>query len=324
MLHSSLLDILSPITTEEQRILSGEAVDKSLYMQQDNIISAKKLLQSGRLITFRPHTRFAHFPAHRHDYVEMVYMCSGQTTHIVDGKTITLQKGELLILAQHTTQEILPAGQEDIAVNFIVLPEFFEQVLPMLGEKDAPLRRFLLHCLSGEESGIPYLHFTVSNLIPAQNLIENLLFTFLTPSASRRQLQQTTMGLLFLLLLSDTEYLSTPSPSGARLMEIHRYVEEHYKDGSLTELAEAMHLNPAFLCRLIPQLTGHTYTELQQEKRLSRAAFLLTATTRNVDDIARSVGYDNVSYFHRLFKKNFSLSPGQYRTMSNKDTFSVK
>ena len=323
MLHPTLLQHLSPITEEEQYLLSGGNIDKSLYMHDSNVISADKLLEAGRLITFRPHTRFAAFPAHRHDYVEMVYMCSEQTTHIIDGNTLTLQSGELLILAQHTTQEILPAGQDDIAVNFIVLPEFFEQVLPMLGEKDAPLRRFLLHCLSGEESGIPYLHFAVSDILPVQNLIENLLFTFLAPTQGRRQLQQTTMGLLFLHLLS-AEHLSAPTSVGARLMEIYRYIEEHYKDGSLSVLAGQMHFDAAFLSRYIRRHTGHTYTQLQHNKRLSRAAFLLTNTTRNVDDIARAVGYDNISYFHRIFREHFSLSPRNYRLRSNKYTFSVK
>lgn len=324
MTYSTLHNMLSKITPEEQCILSGKAIDKSLYMKESDVISAEKLLQAGQLITFRPHTRFAHFPSHRHDYVEMVYMRSGQTTHIVDGKLITLQSGELLILAQHTTQEILAANQDDIAVNFIILPEFFEQLLPLLGEKDAPLRRFLLHCLRGEESTIPYLHFHISDHVPIQNLIENLLFSFLAPSPSSHQLQKTTMGLLFLHLLTETDCLAAPSTHAARLMKIHRYIEEHYKDGSLTDLARQMHLAPAFLCRLIHSLTGHTYTELLQEKRLSHAAFLLSTTTRRVDDIARSIGYDNISYFHRLFKKKFLLSPNQYRNRSNKDTFSVK
>lgn len=50
-----------------------------------------------------------------------------------------------------------------------------------------------------------------------------------------------------------------------------------------------------------------------QEKRLAQAAFLLKNTDRNVDDIAGAVGYENMGYFHRLFKDVFGVSPRHYR-----------
>jgi AraC-like DNA-binding protein len=50
-----------------------------------------------------------------------------------------------------------------------------------------------------------------------------------------------------------------------------------------------------------------------QERRLQQAAWLLEHTTQRVSDIAVSVGYENVSYFHRIFQKRFGLSPKKYR-----------
>ena len=47
---------------------------------------------------------------------------------------------------------------------------------------------------------------------------------------------------------------------------------------------------------------------------MAQAAFLLKTTKMNVADIAISVGYENVSYFHRLFGKTYGLSPKKYRT----------
>ena len=87
--------------------------------KSDNVVTNSKILKDGKLIAVRPHTRFVHFPEHSHDYVEIVYMCSGSTTHIVNGDTVNLKKGELLFLCQSAKQEILPASENDIAVNFI-------------------------------------------------------------------------------------------------------------------------------------------------------------------------------------------------------------
>ena len=55
------------------------------------------------------------------------------------------------------------------------------------------------------------------------------------------------------------------------------------------------------------------YTQLVQEKRLAQAAFLLRNTDRNVDDIANAVGYENLGYFHRIFREGYGCSPREYR-----------
>ncbi|MBQ5986678.1 MAG: helix-turn-helix domain-containing protein [Clostridia bacterium] len=46
---------------------------------------------------------------------------------------------------------------------------------------------------------------------------------------------------------------------------------------------------------------------------MRQAAWLLENTDRNVDEIAVSVGYENVSYFHRLFFAQYGLSPKKFR-----------
>ncbi len=55
-------------------------------------------------------------------------------------------------------QEILPAGERDIAVNFIILPEFFDRTLPMM-ERENILRDFLVSSLSSNSALTSYLHF---------------------------------------------------------------------------------------------------------------------------------------------------------------------
>lgn len=127
----------------------------------------------------------------------MVYMCSGTTTHKINETTITLRTGELLILNQHAFQEILPAGKEDVAVNFIILPEFFDQTLTMLGSEQSMLRDFIVGCLQTADSPLSYLHFKVSDILPIQNLLENLIWTIFHDLQNKRLMNQITMGLLF-------------------------------------------------------------------------------------------------------------------------------
>ena len=314
MVCESILEKIRPITAEEQAILDGESIDMSLYMATaGGVFHREKLLQQGKLITLRPHTRFIDFPPHSHDYIEVVYVCTGSITHIINGKTVTLSAGELLFLSTDAVHEIKKAGAEDLAVNFIILPQFFDKALDMLGEEESPLKRFILDSLGGNSSGSTYLHFKVAELLPIQNLIENLLYTLVSDIPNKRRINQTTMGLLFLQLIGCTDRLSVEDQADELLIEVFRYIEEHYRAGSLGGLAEQLHCDFYWLSREIKRCTGKNFKQLLQEKRLSQASFLLKNTKMNVADISLAVGYENISYFHRIFAGRFGVSPFQYR-----------
>ena len=154
---------LSRITEEEQAILDGKTeVEKERYSSgQKFVMDAGKLLERGKLIDIRPHTRFIRFPAHSHNYVEMIYMCQGSTVHTINGERIELKTGELLILNQNAVQEIEPAGRDDIAVNFLILPEFFDQTLRMIGAEENQLKDFGSLCILRRRSG-----YTAGRTVP--------------------------------------------------------------------------------------------------------------------------------------------------------------
>lgn len=312
-----LLEQLSQITQEEQRILNGEQeIEQQIY--SDNkalIVDSRKFLNSGKMIRVRPHTRFVHFPKHTHNYVEMVYMCQGQTTQIINDTKIILHEGELLLLGQKASQEILPAGREDIAVNFIILPEFFDQTLLMLGSENSMIKDFIVGCLRSGDSPIDFLYFKVSDVLPVQNLLENLVWTITNEMQNKHSINQITMGLLFLQLMNHTDRIDAGRNSYEQkiLIRVLQYIEENYRNGALTELANELDCEFTWLSKTIKKLTGSTYTELLQAKRLNVASHLLVSTDMSVTDIALAVGYDNFSYFHRIFRKKYSVSPRAWR-----------
>ena len=313
-MNEKIVEYLSVITNEEREILAGrKIIDRNIYMAGDrDIISGDKLLPHGKNIMIRPHTRFIHFPEHTHDYVEFVYMCRGSTRHTINGTHITLRQGELLMLSQNARQEIEPAGKNDIAVNFIVKPDFFSGVLSFLGNEETPLRRFILSCITGER-GAGYLYFKVADVLPVQNLVENLLWILIKHPSNKRGIYQLTMGLLFVELLECTDTLEFSYESENVIMKVLRYIEENYRRGSLNEISVILHYERTALSRLIRKKTGRNFTELLQEKRLSQAAWFLLNTDEKIDDIAELVGYANMTHFHKLFTECYGKSPKHYR-----------
>lgn len=316
-MNQEIIKCLSVITEEEREILDGRReIDKSRYTKgRELVIDSRKMLEHGKMIRIRPHTRFVYFPKHKHNYIEVIYMCQGETTHIIDGQQVVLKTGELLFLNQHATQEVLPAKEQDIGVNFIILPEFFDTAFEMMGEEENLLRDFLVGCLCNDTRYNSYLHFRVADVLPVQNLVENMVWTLLHDQPGKRSINQVTMGLLFLHLMHCTDKISHTLESYDQklIFQVLKYIEENYKEGELTELAGILGVNIYWLSRTVKRLTGRTYKELLQIKRLNQAAFLLSNTRLPVTDISIAVGYDNTSYFHRIFRNYYHLSPKEYR-----------
>lgn len=317
-MNTELLEQLKKISQEEQQILDGnKAIQKALYASTDEfIIDSKKMLETGKLIDIRPHTRFAHFPSHTHNYIEIIYMCQGTTTHLINNRTpIVLEAGDFLFLNQNVTQEIMPAGLDDIAVNFFVLPEFFDKLFSLI-EEENNLRNFLVGSLKHEKSLVDYLHFQTRDILPIQNLAENLIWFLLNKQPNQRNIIQSTMGLLFLQLTNYTDKMNqTMSDQFEQNMVFTalRYIDEKYKEGTLHELSHLLNQPTYYISKLIKKHSGETFKSLLQTKRLNQAAYLLQHTRLPVEDIIGIVGYDNSSYFHRKFKEHYQMTPKAYR-----------
>ena len=174
-MNGDLLRRLSAISPEERRILDGGTLDMELYREGSsrNVVQACRVL-AGKRIAIRTHTRFTDFPSHRHDYVEIMYVCRGSITHVVGRTPIRVEAGELLFLGCNTWHRILKVGREDIGVNFLVRPEFFRTAFDLMDSQNA-LSDFILDSLTGAGSADQYLHFRVSDRLPVQNLVENLV-----------------------------------------------------------------------------------------------------------------------------------------------------
>lgn len=317
-MKDTLLNKLRTITEEEKRILEGNNdIEKTRYSGEDDfIIDSHLMLETGKLIDIRTHTRFIHFPAHKHNYIEIIYMYNGCTTHIInDTTTIHLKTGELLFLNQYATQEILPATENDIAVNFIILPEFFNQAFSMLPDENV-LRSFLLNALQKSKGFVDYLHFEVHDILPIQNLVENLIWSFLYKQPNKRNINQTTMGLLLLQLMNYTDKANQHDPNLYEqnlFLSILKYIEEQYRTATLEELSGILHQPTYYLSKLIKKHSGSNFKALLQTKRLNQAIFLLTTTSISVEKIIVLIGYDNTSYFHRIFRERFHTTPKKYR-----------
>ena len=99
----------------------------------------------------------------------------------------------------------------------------------------------------------------------------------------------------------------------ARMIEIMNYVQANYIDITLDDLAEKFFLSKPYLSKYIKEKSGMTFGDLVKKIRMKKAKALLKSSNMTVENIAMSVGYQNVEHFNRLFKKAYDMTPMQFR-----------
>lgn len=116
------------------------------------------------------------------------------------------------------------------------------------------------------------------------------------------------------LLQNEAAYFGQETGNYDAVQDIIVYIKKHYSEElSLQALAEKVHFSSNYLSAQIKKRTGMTYVEYLMSLRLEEASRLLLNTDRKVVDIARDCGFNDSSYFNRIFRRMYEISPEQYR-----------
>lgn len=296
-------------------MLDGQAMDETHYnVASDYVIRSARLLGNKPMAVTR-HPRFCDFPLHGHDYMEIMYVYGGHITHVIDGASVDVPQGGLLLLNKHLRHSVLRADTEDIGINFVLSDNFLSAVVNSHDKAD-PLTAFVANNI--KKDGTPqYLLYNVGEVYPIRNLLDNLIYTVAAPTQVDLPLLPKLVALLLEYLTLHTECAvdggGEVDPSAAFKRIVEDYLSADYPTATLAELADKTGLNQQYLCRKILRVYGCNFKQLLIRQRLLAAEKLLADTTLNVDEAARAVGYDNVSHFYRLFATKHGITPTVWR-----------
>jgi len=281
------------------------------------VVDGKSYISNG-MIMVRKHPRYCFINKHSHNYLEVNYVLKGEIEEILDGNKIKLRQGELLFISKNSSHEFLPALENDILLNFIILPELFDFLFPFI-DNDGNLKKFLINLLSNkEEINSVIFHVGESEII--QNLIQNILITYEEKDEKMNELLRQYFLLLINELLRHTELAEqskTSNYDSIILFKTFNYIENNYTIASLSELSSLLKEDYNYLSKKIKKLTGVSFQNLLEKERIKASIALLESTDANINDIAYHVGYNNLTFFYRLFKKHVGISPHQYRNQYN-------
>lgn len=320
-MKKNIEDKLRELTLEESHIIKGnKVIDKKLYTNDDRfVVDIDKLILPDEMINIRKHTRFTKFPKHSHNFLEFNYVYSGKLNQIIDERRITLKKGEIIFLNKSIVHEIEEASEEDIIINFLIRPEFFKYIFS-LADRENIILDFLINTIYSNTEDGEYLYFKVSDGASVQDIMEKIIIELYEPNIMSKTSIKLLVGLLIVELMKNSNNIEIYSVDNYEKMlnlQVLKYIDEEYVSGNLYEIAERIKQPHYKISKLIKAYTGFTFKQLVQEKRMNKAVELLIKTDLPVVDIMRMVGYENITYFYKIFKEKYKMTPFDYKNKIN-------
>lgn len=317
-MDQKLIEDLKKISREEEEQIQRASKGLAYYVinGDETTVDYEKMMKEKGMIGIYKRTRFVDYPAHSHNYLEVIYVCSGSLKQILDDETeLQMETGDLLFIRQGVRHKSSVPSYDDIAIHFMILPEFLRYPLGMLTENTL-LRRFVEGVIEGNDDTEKYLHFHLQEMREAKNLLENMTISILHKTRNEQRILQATMGVLFLELTARTYKITVGEPSEYERSLVLRalaYAEENYQTATLEEFCKSVNQPVYYISRLVKKYGPYTFTRYVQKRRLIQAANMLQTGLYTIEEIIAAVGYENSSHFHRLFKEEYKMTPKEYR-----------
>jgi AraC-like DNA-binding protein len=103
---------------------------------------------------------------------------------------------------------------------------------------------------------------------------------------------------------------------GKRIHKVLKYIQDHYRDRiSVSQAAAHLHLSGSAFCKYFKRSMGKTFSDYVNDIRITQAATLLVETDLSVAAVASDCGFENMSYFNRVFLQKKGLQPYKFREM---------
>lgn len=117
--------------------------------------------------------------------------------------------------------------------------------------------------------------------------------------------------------LMQTYYCEMGQGQASHVQKAIAYIESGFaQEISLQQVAGQVHLHPGHLSELFKKETGLTFGDFVTNMRIRRAMEMLAVSPAKVSEVAAIIGYEDVKYFSRLFKKHTGKTPSEFREES--------
>lgn len=258
-------------------------------------------------------------PWHYHPEIELLYCIKGKGTNFIGNSIRTIEEGEVLLLGKnlpHTRQRDARyyaenPGEEPESIVIQFRDDF-------LGKHFFELKEFA-HIQKLFQEAKMGLKFYGNTLLTVKEKLEKI------------KMLNTTSAVLELLSILDSlsrseefealnaaNYVSDVHEKySQKINRVYHYTIEHFREPiSLAQVASLTNHSPAAFCRYFKTRTRKSYFEYLTEIRIAYACERLMEGNLDVTQVCFASGFNNLSHFHKQFKKVMGLTPSEYRHKS--------
>ena len=296
--------------------LEGGVIPVSHYTEDSNqsyTVNSMEIYHAR--VAVRKHWRY--YPNrffHAHSYMEILYMYDGSGVNNVEGVPTRMKQGDFCILSPDVYHFFDQDG-DSVLMNILVRIDFLEQLACEIFTGDERFPTYLRDIINeGRHPKSIFLHGSDEIC----ELADRLIIARMEDGVYADAEAEAWLTLLFArftdscdLLFSDGIHWQTST-----IAAILNYLHARYDDVDLTSVAKQFTYTKSTICRLMKLHTGKTFSEYLNSIRMKRACDLLRASTLPVEKIAEQVGFRSIEYFNRCFKREFGMSPTNWRKRS--------
>jgi AraC-like DNA-binding protein/mannose-6-phosphate isomerase-like protein (cupin superfamily) len=257
-----------------------------------------------------------YFPAimHSHGFFEVIYVFRGKCLNVFPDSLFEMKEGDIFFIPPGMEHSESVCDDNSIVVNIFLQKKTFQNAFSGLIDKHDVFSEFFSNALyAANKTTAIYLHCD-----SAMNGFIHTAYREIDPE--QRELTTRILNLRFQLLIA---YIMRDFKDRVRLYEsgsmknpiqpLLRYLQKEYATATRVSTAQRFGYNSDYLNCLVKQHTGKTFLELLTQIRMRKASDLLSNTKINIEKIAENCGYMGKSNFYAAFKKEFGITPMQYR-----------
>lgn len=283
-----------------------ESTIGKLYHREQNMIynALPRTLQPGY-----------HFGPHCHKNVEVCMMTEGECDIVVNGETITVRTGEMMVIFSHMIHSFHMRSRRP--ARFLQMhfqPDSFSWV-----EADVVREVKFLSYITDEHSA--YL------LLPFSQRLRECVERICTEMNSKTE--EFCEPLAKIYIYEMVFLLSREISQGYRrifvienpmAIKAIQYISDHMEEKiTLSDVAKACQVTPRHLSGVFKDIINITVNDYINIAKVDKAMRWLTSTDLTMTEIASRLGFSSTQYFSTVFKRYTRVTPGEYKDMSDKD-----
>lgn len=262
------------------------------------------------------HNRFASYPEHSHEFIELNYQLNGTSEQLINGEKHILCAGDLLLLDMGSVHSIASLGEDDILLNISFSNKMISlDWLREVSTTDSILYKILLTTNSLTEETTNFLIFRNNKETHLQNILEQMIREYVFSQPFSNQIISNYLPILLYELSRQfpIDYNLFNTSTNDPFIQVLEIIDTEFEYITLDEISNRLSYNKNYLSNLIKDKSGSTFTQLLNEKKLMKAQLLIESTEMPINMISSIVGFSNNTYFYKKYKEFFNVLPSEHR-----------